>query len=234
MKENASGKWPSSVFILAIATLGTILASPVAFANPSNRIVLVRPTDLPALARQSGEAMFLHDTWDGRILLYVEQRQGAQLAIFDVTDPAHVKGEGSAQLNSAGPFDFVAALGEQAELVRFRHGQEEAVLDLRKIPTLKRLQGVQMRTSTVLLGDGSSPLAGPAIAPAMDQSVRDVEVFESGKSRADDRIVEVKQVRQEMTNADTGTTFLLAEKGLYLIRRPALETAPEVYLNTGG
>jgi hypothetical protein len=223
MKANVSGKWPSGVSTLAIATLGAILASPITYANPSNRIVLVQPTELPTLAQLSGEAMFLHDTWDGRKLLYVEQRQGAQLAIFDVTDPAHVKGEGSAQLNAAGPFDFVASLGERAELVRFRHGHEDAVLDLRKVPTLKSLQGVQVQTSTVLLGDVSFPLAGPAIAQAMDQSVW-----------VDDHIVEVKQVRQEMTNADTGTTFLLAEKGLYLIRRPALETAPEVYLNTGG
>jgi len=223
MKENVSAKRPSSVPILAIATLSAMLASAITYANPSNRIVLVPPTDLPALAQQGGEAMFLHDTWDGRTLLYVEQRQGAQLAIFDVTDPAHVKGEGSAQLTPAGPFDFVAALGEQAELVRFRHGQEEAVLDLHKVPTLKRLQGLQVQTSTVPLADGSSPLAGPAIAPAMDQGVW-----------VNDRVVEVKQVRQEMTNVDTGTTFLLAEKGLYLIRRPALETVPEVYLNTGG
>jgi hypothetical protein len=234
MKENISTRRPNSALILAIAALSAVLASPATYANPSNRIVLVRPTDLPALAQQSGEAMFLHDTWDGRTLLYVEQRQGAQLAIFDVTDPAHVRGEGSAQLDAAGPFDFVAALGERAELVRFRHLQEDAILDLHKIPTLKKLQGRQVLTSTVLLGDGSSPLAGPAIAPAIDQSVRDYQVFETGKSHADDRIVEVKQVRQEMTNADTGTTFLLAEKGLYLIRRPALETAPEVYLNTGG
>jgi hypothetical protein len=223
MKENVRAKRPSSVPTLAIAALSAILASPVIHANPSNRIVLVLPTELPALAQQGGEAMFLHDTWDGRKLLYVEQRQGAQLAIFDVTDPAHVKGEGSAQLNAAGPFDFVAALGERAELVRFRQDQEDAVLDLHRIPTLKTLQGLQAQTSTVLLGYGSSSLAGAAIAPATDQSVR-----------VDDRIVEVKQVRQEMTNADTGTTFLLAEKGLYLIRRPALETAPEVYLNTGG
>jgi hypothetical protein len=223
MKENIKGKWPSGGPVLAIAALSAILASPITNANPSNRIVLVPPADLPALARQGGEAMFLHDTWDGRTLLYVEQRQGAQLAIFDVTDPAHVKGEGSAQLNAAEPFDFVAALGERAELVRFRHGQEDAVLDLHKIPTLKRLQGLQVQTSTVLLGNVSSPPAGPALAPASDQGVW-----------VDDRLVEVKQVRQRMTNADTGTTFLLAEKGLYLIRRPALETAPEVYLNTGG
>jgi hypothetical protein len=38
-----------------------------------------------------------------------------------------------------------------------------------------------------------------------------------------DRVYEVKQVRQEITNHDTGTTFLLAEDGLYLIRRPTVE-----------
>ena len=30
-------------------------------------------------------------------------------------------------------------------------------------------------------------------------------------------------VREEVTNAGTGTTFLLAENGLFLIRRPAVE-----------
>ncbi|MGA2838860.1 MAG: hypothetical protein ABSG18_01585 [Steroidobacteraceae bacterium] len=33
----------------------------------------------------------------------------------------------------------------------------------------------------------------------------------------------MKQVREEVTNAGTGTTFLLTENGLYLIRRPAVE-----------
>jgi hypothetical protein len=155
--------------------------------------------------------MFLRDTWDGRKLLYVEQRQGAQLAIFDVTDPAHVKGAGSAQLNAPGPFDFAGALEGRAELVRFRQGQGDAVLDLHKVPTLKNVQELHAQTSTALVSDSS---------PAKDFSVRD----------ADGHIVEVKQVRQEITNADTGTTFLLAEKGLYLIRRPALETVSEVYL----
>lgn len=34
---------------------------------------------------------------------------------------------------------------------------------------------------------------------------------------------DVKEVRAHVTNADTGTTFLLTEKGLFLIRRPAVE-----------
>jgi len=33
----------------------------------------------------------------------------------------------------------------------------------------------------------------------------------------------VNQVRQEITNSETGTTYLLTTDGLYLIRRPAVE-----------
>jgi hypothetical protein len=235
MKVNLGGKLLKNVPRLALAiALGGMSVAPVTHANPSNDVVLVPPTSLPTLARQSGEAMFLHDTWDGRTLLYVEQREGAQLAIFDVTDPAHVKGEGSVQLDAAGPFDFVAALGDRTELVRFRGGQGDAVLDLRKVPMLKKVSGLGTPSSATLLATDSSRFTGPAIDAAVGQGTRDYHVFQSGRSRGDDRVVEVKQVRQEATNADTGTTFLLAENGLYLIRRPALETAPEVFLNTGG
>lgn len=223
-----SKNWPRVVAMV----IGAMLAARITYAIPSNKIVLVPPAELPALARQGGEAMFLHDTKDGRTLLYVEQREGAQLAIFDVTDPAHVKGEGSAQLDAAGPFDFVAPLGERAELVRFRRGQGEAVLELRKIPTLKRVQGLELLRSTKLTSDGTAKIVAPVIDPAMAHSARDYQVLQTGRSQ-DARVTEVKQVRQEATKPDTGTTFLLAEKGLYLIRRPALE-ASEVHLDTGG
>lgn len=107
-------------------------------------------------------------------------------------------------------------------------------MNLGKIPMLKTVSGLDTRSSTALLADDGSRLTGPAINPAVGQGTRDYKVFRSGKSRSDERVVEVKEVRQEATNADTGTTFLLAENGLYLIRRPALETAPEVLLNSGG
>jgi hypothetical protein len=220
---------------LALAVLlGAILPLEITHANPWNSIVVVPPTELPALAQQSGEAMFLRDASDGRTLLYVEQRQGSQLAIFDVTDPAHVKGEGSAQLDAAGPFDFVAALGERAELVRFRQDQEEAILDLRKAPMLKRVQSIDSQGSATVLRDSVLDATATANFPDSVQGARDYQVLQIGKSHDADRITEVKQVRQEATNVGTGTTFLLAEKGLYVIRRPALEAAPDVYLNTGG
>jgi hypothetical protein len=240
MRQNLRGQLLRNAPRLALAILlGELSVASIAYANPSNAIVLVRPTDLPTLARQSGEAMFLHDTGDGRVILYVEQHEGAQLAIFDVTDPAHVRGEGSVQLDAAaGRFDFVADLGKRGELVRFRGDQGEAVLDLHKTPVLKKVPGLDTRNSTILLADDDSRLTGRVIDPALGHSARDYKIFQSGESPNDDRVVEVKQVRQEVTNADTGTTFLLAENGLYLIRRPALEaapeTAPEVLQNSGG
>ena len=234
MRQNSVGKLSGAATRLSLATiLAALTVVSAGYANPSNDIVLVSPANLPTLARQGGEAMFLHDTKDGRIFLYVEQHQGIQLAIFDVTDPARVKGEGSVQLDASGPFDFVADLGKRGELVRFREGQGEAVLDLRNNPVLTKVQGLDTRDSTILLADYASRLTGQAFAP-VGQGTRDYKIFQSGDSPSDDRVIEVRQVRQDVTNPDTGTTFLLAENGLYLIRRPALEAAPEVFTSSGG
>lgn len=234
MKTNMGAKLSRSAPRLALAiVLGGLSAAQLTYANPSNEVVLVPPASLPTLARQSGEAMFLHDTIDGRTLLYVEQREGAQLAIFDVTDPAHVAGKGSVQLDTVGPFDFVADLGQRGELVRFRGGKGDAVLELRNIPVLTKVPGLDTRNSTILLTDDPARIAGRAVNSAVGQGARDYRIFQSGESPRDDRVFEVKQVRQELTNPDTGTTFLLAENGLYLIRRLGLEAASEVFSNTG-
>jgi hypothetical protein len=234
MPESMGGKLSRRVARMALAiALGGISAAPLTYANPSNEIILVAPANLPTLARQGGEAMFLHDTLDGRTLLYVEQHEGAQLAIFDVTDPAHVTGKGSVQLEGPGPYDFIADLGRRGELVRFRGGQGEAVLDLRNTPVLMRVPGLHTQNSTILLADYGSRPAGQALPAGAGQGTRDYKIFQSGESPSEDRVVDVKQVRQEVTNPDTGTTFLLAENGLYLIRRPALEAAPEVSQNSG-
>ncbi len=41
------------------------------------------------------------------------------------------------------------------------------------------------------------------------------------------RVFDVKRVREEITNEETGTTFLLADDGLYLVRRPSVERDKE-------
>jgi hypothetical protein len=50
-------------------------------------------------------------------------------------------------------------------------------------------------------------------------------VVDTADSKEPTLVQTVKQVREEVTNNTTGTTFLLANDGLYLIRRPVQETA---------
>jgi hypothetical protein len=222
MKDKASGKVSKYLRRVTIAMVASGLASG-AHAKPSNNLIIVAPTELPELARQAGEAMFLHQELNGRTLLYVEQNAGTRLAMFDVTDPGHVKAEGSVQLDVPGPFDFVSALGERAELVRFRQGQANAVLDLHKatVPTLKQIEGMTLHGSMMPLGaDGFAMTSQPGTDA---RPIRDYQMIDSANSQQRIGVFEVKRVREELANDDTGTTFLMAEDGLYLVRRPAVE-----------
>ena len=191
--------------------------------HPSNTIILVRPTNLPEPARQSGEAMLLDQSRNGRTLLYIEQDQGARLAIFDVTDPANIKALASVQLEASGSFDFVLPLRDRAELVRFRDGQGEAVLDLHKVkyPIIKKIQGLKFQGSTKRLGNDGFMIADQA--SAQPDAAQDYQVVDTASAREPNRVYDVKQVRQEITNSETGTTYLLTTDGLYLIRRPVVE-----------
>jgi len=210
-------------FTLAAAAALPLTASADAKNRP-NTIIVVRPTDLPELARVPGEAMILHATGDGKTHLYVEQNNGARLAVFDVTDPANVKQESAAQLDARGPFEFVSSLGDNAELIRFQGGQGEAVLDLHKAkaPVIKMVPGLELQGATERLGNDGFIVSNQASAQS-DTNDPDYQVVETADSREPNRVYDVKQVREEMTNDETGTTFLLAADGLYLIRRPAVE-----------
>jgi hypothetical protein len=209
---------------LAAAAAVTLTAPADAKNHPSNRIILVRPTGLPELASVPGQAMILHPTADGRTFLYVEQNHGARLAIFDVTDPARVKQESAAQLDAPGSFDFVSSFGDDAELIRYRHGQGEAVLDLHKVklPTIKTVPGLQFQGSTERLGDDGFLISNVASVQP-EAKAPDYQVVANANSRELNAVYDVKQVREEIANDETGTTFLLASDGLYLVRRPAVE-----------
>jgi hypothetical protein len=240
MRENTNCKFFESFRQVAMAMVAVgIAAVPVVHAKPkpdiltgkqSDRIILVRPKDLPELARQVGEAMFLHETGDGRTLLYLEQNGGTHLAVFDVTDPSHVKEEASVQLGAPGPFDFVSAIGDRTEVVRFRQGQGVAVLDLHtlNVPTMKIVQGQELQALKERLGDDGVILTSQPNQPAVP-SARDFQVVETANSQELHRVFGVKGVHEEITNENTGATFLLTPEGLYLIRRPALERDYEMH-----
>jgi hypothetical protein len=215
--------------LTAVAAL-TLAGHAEARNYPSKKVIVVRPSNLPELARVTGQAMLLHATGDGRTHLYIEQNQGAQLAIFDVTDPANVIQEGSAQLNASGEFDFVSSLGDYAELVRFRNGQGEAVLNLHKVkvPTLNTIQGMGFQGSTERLGDDGLIIADQPNVRS-DAYNPNYQVVDLSNPLQPIPLAGVKQVREKIENDETGTTFLLAPDGLYLIRRPAVEEEYEIH-----
>jgi len=171
--------------------------------------------------------MLLLDTIDGRTLLYIEQNQGARLAILDVTDPDHVKGEGSVQLDAPGPFDSVSKLGNRAEAVRFRQGQGSAVLDSHSVsaPTLTKAQGLTLQDATIVLGDDGFVVTSQA--DSTPRSTRDSQVVDTARLGDAHHVFDVEEVREELTKCDTGTIFLLTQSGLYEIRRPVVERQSE-------
>jgi hypothetical protein len=170
------------------------------------------------LAREAGEAILLHEAIDGRVFLYVEQNRGVQLATFDVTDPAHIKSRGSIKLDAAGPYDFVAPLGAHAELVRFRQGYQEAVLSLPRIRTPQLRTVKDLTVPYPITGAGGFVTRTTDVLPnSPHETIDPLLTFHLNLT------FDVKEVRAHVTNADTGTTFLLTEKGLFLIRRPAVE-----------
>jgi hypothetical protein len=193
------------------------------FRSTLSKFILVPPAELPELARQSGEAMLLQNRSNGTTLLCVEQNQGASIAVFDVTDPSHVRSEGAAHADAPGPFHFVFSFGHDGELVRFRQDQGEALLDLHRVssPSLKWVRGLTFQGAITRLGEDGFIVANQGAVLA--RPTGDYQVVDTANLQNPSSVLDVKQVREELTDASTGATVLLTENGLYLISRPAAE-----------
>ncbi|MEA3173099.1 MAG: hypothetical protein QOF42_510 [Gammaproteobacteria bacterium] len=207
-----------------IAFAATVFAAFAAHAGNAGHIVVVPPSALPAPAREYSEAMMLHETASGRAYLYIEQEQGSKLAVLDVTNVARIKAEKVVALNVPGPFDFVGAAGSSTELIRFRGTGQQAVLDLHKAktPTLDHLPKLTATGRAIPLGDDGQMFTNQA-SEVMEPA--EYQIVDSASPTPYRKIANVKGVKQEITNSETGTTFLLAEEGLFIVRRPALEAS---------
>src|ERR1700722_10694905 len=123
-----------STLVLGLVVAAAVLTSTAQaeIHSRSKELVVMEARDLPEQAQAPGNSLFLHSDNAGSTYLYVEQKQGARLSVFDVTDPARIKLVVSMPLIAEGTFDFIRPLGNNAELVYFRDSQKQAVLDLRK------------------------------------------------------------------------------------------------------
>jgi hypothetical protein len=120
----------------------------------------------------------------------------------------------------------VAAGTVHADNSNFRQGKECAVLDLssERDPKLIAVPGLTLPGLISDAGHSVFAVAGSTMdaPPARDFGPIDT-VLSYELAYELDRLFDVKQVRAQMTRTDTGTTFMLTENGLYLIRRPTVE-----------
>jgi|SRR5580704_379390 hypothetical protein len=215
-----------STLALGLVVAAAVLASSPAEAeihSKSSDLVVMEARDLPEQAQTPGNSLFLHSDNAGRTYLYVEQQQGARLSIFDVTDPARIKLVVSTPLAAQGTFDFVRPLGNNAELVYFRDGQKEAVLDLRNArrPVLRMIPATTDFGPAEPLGESGFLVTAQAhqYTPAV---ARDYQVIDVAGS-IPTQLATVNDVKHRVTNDYTGTTFLLGTDGLTVVRQLSVE-----------
>jgi hypothetical protein len=210
-------------FTAKTALLSTALALTIICkqADASVKTQLVVQPLSPQFATSDAEDLMLHSVHNGSTYLYVEQQQGAMLSVFDVTNPAHMKLEASIQTGAHSAYDFAGTVGDD-ELIVFRDGSGDATLNLHraKAPRLTMIDG-QSATATELLGTSGylASTFGP-IAPVVSKA-RSVQVVTTA---AAPRVVgSVSEVTRQVSRPETGTTFLLGQHGVTVIREVDVE-----------
>ena len=215
-----------STLALGLVVTAAVLSTSRAEAEnrqKSNNLVVMQARDLPEQAQLPGNSLFLHSDNAGNTYLYVEQQQGTRLSVFNVTDPARIKLVMSTPLATEGAFDFVRPIGYNAELVHFRDSQKEAVLDLRKAkrPVLQMIPATTDLAPAESLGESGLLAADQPYryVPAIGRNYQVIDVADSVPTQ----LATVEDVRHQVTNNQTGTTFLLGPHGLTVVRRLNVE-----------
>jgi hypothetical protein len=214
--------------VLAVSLTAATFAFPATsmqaeIHSKSKDLVVMEPRDLPEQAQARGNSLLLHSDNSGSTYLYVEQEQGTRLSVFDVTDPARIKLTVSTALPAEGAFDFIRPLGDNAELVYFRSGQKEGILDLHKAkrPVLSTLSIATNLDAAEPLGQSGflATIQPYEYIPAVSRDFQVIDI----SSASPTPLATFTEVRHQLTNRDTGTTFLLGSGGLTVIRRISVE-----------
>jgi hypothetical protein len=201
-----------------LSTVGTLpTAAALVFNKPA--LTIEKLPAQSAIAENSCQDLLLRADGDGSMYLYVEQQQGALLAVFDVTDPEHMKLVASSPSAARGAYDFVGPV-KDGELVSFRDGSGSAVLDLHKA------KAPRLSVSSTLVADAvgathrsliSYDAQGQGqiqIAPTVQP--RSVQFVSRGRHAR--VLASLGNVTRMVERAETGTTFLLADGKVRIVR----------------
>jgi hypothetical protein len=215
--------------VAAAALILPVIPASAAIHSKSKELVVMTPQDLPEQAQIKGNSLLLHSDNAGSTYLYVEQQEGKRISVFDVTDPSRIRLAVSTEIPDQGPFDFIRALSDNAELVYFRDGQKVGILNLRKakkpelhtVATAANLITAERLGQSGMLATETSYTYAPAVA-------RDFQVIDISSANLAPLAV-VRDVKHRATNDETGTMFLLGSDGLTVVRRLSVEREHEIH-----
>ena len=198
----------------------------------SKTVVVESPANLPALASVNAEAMYLHDTNDGRTILYIEGQNGQQLTALDVTNPARIQRAAQTEIPATSAFDFVRPVGDEGALIRYRNGSGVALVNFKhyKHPVLVAAPAFDCVDDPETLGRTAM------LIPANEAVVRPIErpetykVVDTSNVSQPGLLATVPTVTQRLSKPDTGTLFLLNKDGVTVVRRLRVEAQHQTEL----
>jgi hypothetical protein len=220
--------------LLMAAVLATTGVSAKAAVRAHSKTILVEsPSQLPVLAENGGEAMYLYDTGDGRTLLYIETQGGGELSALDVTDPAKITAVTQTQLATKTTFDFVQDVGGRGALIRYRDSSRVALLSFRKYkhPVLAEGPALDRADDSEALGQTGLLLTSVKLPSEPIREARTYKVLDTSNPSQPGLLASIPAVKQRLSKADTGTLFLLNSDGVTVIRRLRVEEEHQVELD---
>ena len=162
-------------------------------------VVVMRPADLPAAAQIPGQSMYLRAVGFSRYL-YIEQDNGKRLVVFDVSRPARIKTVAEISLNTP-RFQFLQAVTSKLVLVRLNGPENSTELGVFDLKEPKK----------------------PILRDLGDAEFVPLPIAASNSTKKTPQEAEITDLRQEITDKDMGSSFVLSGEGLWIIRHPASE-----------
>ena len=223
---------------MVLAALFTVITDNQAKADEASKAIVIEfPSDLPNLAQGIAEAMYLHHAGHRQELLYLEKDEGRTLAILDVADPAHIRAVGQVSLAAPSTYDFVQNLGTTAALIRYRDRSGFAVISFKdyKRPVLTAEPDyLHPANAEPDGGQGVLLISANESDTRKPQQDPQYQVLSLSDSSQGTPLATVESVIQRVDRPETGTIFLLNDKGVTVVRRLSAEREHLEYLRHVG
>jgi hypothetical protein len=213
----------ASFALLVMLGLCTQIASGVK-RPPQPDLQVVPASALPLETQNPAQDLLLYSSRFYNAWLYLEQEQGARILVLDVSDPSRIRLVANVSTGLGKPFDLVRVPRKRLAIARFRDGSGQKVLNLSR-PRAPRLVAEPPDLPQLPVVSDTTGYPGVELRPVADAGVptgdRALQIIEPGIKPQ--LIATIPHVTHQTFRPETGTVFLLGERGLVVVRQHKAE-----------